>query len=306
METNKTVILSSDFLCEVAFPAIYHCLNESSESAIMTITNAKIFEKTLDAITKVCTNPSCIIMIGTYWQDCLLKLLNHFHNAQFYIHTFGASFDVCSKNLIVCGNEQELMPWFLDLVSKDCLSKSLFNLFVNTSKNILKYINDRIYNRNIVDNQVFFTGLINFVDPITQLQTKSMYEKYIDVLEGNYDIAKILDEGKSIVGSQIFMTNERVLKNSKRVDLKNGVKAVVTEGTELVGLTHDSLHEKYPDAQVSIVLRMDLSVIQDKLVYSIRAYDNKVCASKLVENMKGGGNDVNAGGKIDFVFPLPF
>lgn len=66
----------------------------------------------------------------------------------------------------------------------------------------------------------------------------------------------IIKSERTITASQIQLTRERVIRNSKYVTLEDETKAVVTEASDLVNITHDTLHNKYHDAEISIIMNM--------------------------------------------------
>ena len=60
------------------------------------------------------------------------------------------------------------------------------------------------------------------------------------------------------------------------MELKDGTKAVITKASELVNLTHDALHNKYPETSVTLVVGIKFAQGQnqnDEISYSIRSFN---------------------------------
>ncbi|XWV26443.1 putative orfan [Tupanvirus soda lake] len=300
----NTVILSSTFPCEIGAAAVYHCLDKDSCVVLMSITEAKNFDKTVDAIIKCNPTPQTIIMIGTYWKDELENLLERFCGATFCLYCFGECLNIEASNLKQFSGASGIGPtkYLIDLVIDKYGNSSLFNLFINSFSVVFKFIDDRIYNKNIVDNQFFYTGLFNYDN---EGPTTTLFEKFMNLLEGRYDLTDIIETGRVITSAQMCMARERAKNNAKKITLKNGESAVVSEACDLINLTHDALHLEYPECQVSVLLQMRFGE-QDQLAYSVRSFDQSVDASVFGKAVNGDGNKTAAGGRLNHEFPIPF
>ncbi len=298
-----TVVLCSNLSCEIGASAMYKCLDEKSHVVSMKIPDAKSFETTSRMISLCEINPVQIVMVGTYWLDCLEQLLEKYKDSYFIIYCFGQiPKKVNSKISYFCGGRGVGPAQFIfDLAKKKNLPQTFVKLFEKNYSHIIKLIDDRIYNKNIVETQPFYTGFFNY-----DSMDLTLFEKFTKLFQGEYDFDDIIKSGRSIVASQVQMANERVVNNSKEVTLHNGVKAVLTEGPELINLTHDALHKKYPSAQVSLVVSLKFGTKNDELAYSIRSFDDQLNASHLAQKINGDGNQTAAGGRLSFTLPIPF
>jgi hypothetical protein len=296
-----TVVLCSSFPCEIGAAVMYNVLDEKSDVVAMTVANSKDFSKTISLIDKVCRQPKNIIMLGTYWADILREMLEHYESTTFTLYCFGEELNMNADNLSQFSGINGVGPtkFLLDLAEPKCSAK-LFTLFVNKFTDVLRYIDDRIYNKNIMENQIFYTGLFN-TEPIEM----PLFDKFTNLFTGCYDLPTIMAIGRTIVSAQMGMARERATNNSKKVILQNNVTAVVTEGPDLINLTHDALHQKYPDSAVTIVMNMKFGE-KDYLAYSIRAFDESISAMDMAKKINGDGNRSAAGGRITFEFPIPF
>ncbi|XWV25183.1 putative ORFan [Tupanvirus deep ocean] len=300
----NTIVLSSTFPCEIGAAAVYHCLDKDSCVVLMSIAEAKSFDKTVDAVTKCNLMPKTIVMIGTYWKDELQNLLGRFGSTTFYLYCFGECLNVEAPNLRQFSGASGVGPtkYLIDLVLDKYGNSSLFNLFINNFSVVFKFIDDRIYNRNIVDNQIFYTGLFNYDN---DQATITLFEKFMNLLEGRYDLHDIIETGRVITSAQMGMARERAKNNAKKITLKNGESAVVSEACDLINLTHDALHMEYPECQVSVLLYMRFGK-QDQLAYSVRSFDEAIDASTYGKTVNGDGNKTAAGGRVNHEFPIPF
>lgn len=85
---KSTVILSSNLPCEIGASALYNCLDEDSAVIQMTIQNSKDYDLTCNEITNINESPTQIIMIGTYWEQHLAKLISKFEKTQIILYYF--------------------------------------------------------------------------------------------------------------------------------------------------------------------------------------------------------------------------
>jgi len=300
---NSTIILSSPLTCEIGAAAMYHCLDETSAIVIMSIQDAKDFNKTCQIIGEKNRNPKKIIMIGTYWSNCLKELLGEFEDASFILYCFGETMSIYADNLLQISGTEGTGPaqFLLNIAKENSKSNKLVKLFENQFGTVIKYIDDRIYNRNIIQNQIFYTGFFNYDDDVDM----PWVDKFIKLFQGDYDLNKIMSIGQTIVSAQMGMARERVKTNSKQVTLADGTKAVVTEAPDIVNLSHDALHQKYPEAHVTIVMNMKFGST-DRLAFSIRSFDSSIDASNYAKKIGGDGNQSAAGGQIPHEYVIPF
>jgi hypothetical protein len=296
-----TVVLTSQFPAEIGVAALYCSFVKDVKACPMSVPDASNISK----IEAEIGDSQTIVMIGTYWNKILDDLITSHPEKTFHVYCFGdipASTEVRDHALKLGklkffsgSNGVGPAQWVWNVVEKDGVNFSKFS-------QVLVWIDDRLCNRNIKDNQPFFTGLCNY-----GASTLTIVERFMKIFQGKIAIDDIVEIGDRIVSAQIGIVEERVLKNSKLITLKDGTKACITEGFELVNLTHDSLHAKYPEADVTIVLRMGLNLSgDDNLVYSIRSFNPHVDAGKLAKLVNGDGNKESGGGRVSHKFEIPF
>jgi hypothetical protein len=298
------VILCSDMPCEVGAAALYNCLVEDSVVIQMKVSEARSYDITSSMVIDRGLPVKHIIMLGTYWNSCLDALLENF-TCNFTIYCFGKSSEELKskKNISVFEGENGYGPtkFLFNLAKLKIRSPPLTKLYENTFGRIIDLIDDRIYNKNIAESQPFYTGLFNH----DSFET-SLFNKFLKLFQGDYNLDDIIASGRSIVNSQIHLARERVIRNSKVITLKDGTEAVVTEAPELVNLTHDALHNKYPDVKVTIIMNMKFGDKNDELAYSVRSFDPQIDASEYARKVQGDGNKSVAGGRVEYQFPIPF
>jgi hypothetical protein len=305
----QTLVLVSTMPCEVGVGALYHCLDEEAHIFIMKIAEARSFETCIKTLPqREGKYPEQIIMIGTYWMECLEKLVSHYDKTIFEIYCPGKVPDLEFKGkeriILTCG-EGGVGPsrFTFNLAKRKCKSASLVKLFEKNFSLVMTFIDDRFVNKNILENQSFYTGLCNF-GPIED----SLYEKFVKLFEGEFNLEEVIKTGRVIVSSQMLIARERALNNSRMEKLLDGTLAAVSEGPELVNLTHDALREKYPESQVTLVVGIKFGKDKkgDELSYSIRSFDANVNAKKLAQKVRGDGSSNTAGGRIHIELPNPF
>jgi hypothetical protein len=304
----RRVILVSTMPCEVGAGALYHCLDEKALVFMMKIPEARDFNATIKVLAQEVKDFSSeIVMIGTYWADCLEQLVAHYFESKFRIYCPGKPLDLKFKTdkVTFVSGETGVGPsrFLFELAKETCQSTLLPKLFEKNYSSVMTFIDHRFVNHNIMENQPFYTGLFNFGD-----MELSLYDKFVNLFRGEYDLSEIINSGKAIVNSQVLMAKERALKNSRLEKLSDGTVAAVTEGPELVNLTHDAIHEKYPEAKVTLVvgIKFGPSREEDELSYSIRSFDMSVNAQSLAKKVGGDGSCNTAGGRIKIELPTPF
>jgi hypothetical protein len=302
--SKHVVVLVSLMPCEIGASALYKCLDESSYVMPMKINEARSFDLTTNRIMEVSSAPSEIIMLGTYWIEPLPLLMEKYNNTKFTVYCPGEIPDITSNNLTMDSADSGvgMATYMLNMAKKRSGSASLIKLFENKFSHVINLMDDRAYGRNLAETQPFYTGIFNYGSINIDI-----YDKFVKLFEGDYSIKEIIKAGKMIVSAQMQMAQERVLKNSKVTKLSDGSIAVVTEAPDLMNLTHESLHQKHPEAQITILMNMKFSQSgSDELCYSFRSFNINVDVSSLAKKVNGDGSKTAAGGRVKHEFPIIF
>lgn len=162
----------------------------------------------------------------------------------------------------------------------------------------MDFIDDRCAFDKVEQTQSFFTGFFNTDTDV------DVFKRYVNLFSGDYDLRAIVDLGNMVLQSQRTLVRDRVMRNAKTVQLAAGVKATVVEAPELVNLTHEEIHHKFPNVPVTIVVHMKLP--SDELVFSLRSFDGYTDVKNMARQIGGDGKQNCAGGSIRWTLPIPF
>lgn len=179
----------------------------------------------------------------------------------------------------------------------------------NNSK-LFELLDDR-YNCNtdkIIETEPLFAGLSNYID--TKNKMDSLFDTIQDILFGRVKFDQIMSEGMKIFKAHIALSVDRAEKNSHTVILKDGTKAVITCASDLINLTHEQLHKKYPEINVTITTALQFQKDNTTaLSLSVRTYTTETVSVKTILNevnssvgyeAMGSDSDNATGGRIKF------
>lgn len=239
-----------------------------------------------------------ILLLGTYWRQAAIAAVSCIYP--------NAVFTTYMSNLT-----QGPVAFVCEYAKSIALPTNLFTILVqNFYADALHIIDCRFLGKNIVENQAFFTGLFNHsaFDP-----KMSNFDRFQQFFRGKVTFAELIKTGAIIVDSQLALCVERAEKNSRTVRLASGQLATVTNGSDLINLTHEALHKK-TETPVTIVLTLKFPESSNKteIAYSVRSHDEKISAIDLISKLpvedpsKVGGNALAAGGRIPIDVPLQF
>jgi hypothetical protein len=315
----KILLLLSSMPCESGISSLIKpMMNQKShfDVKIMTVFEAKSKSKFEDVLKQNVPRdgPSIVLMVGDYWLAADLKAVSgdYLSKASFHMYCFGScppSEEFPPNVFFTSGNANNMGPitWTLKelcLLDRESIDSGLAQFYLKQHSEAIRMMEDRALGRNILENQVFLTGICN----IGTLEM-TVVEKFDMYFLGKITFDYVMKNGSIIIGSQLVMTHDRVVNNSKIVNLtlENGkdIKAVLTEGPDLINMTHTSLQSKYPEAQVTIVLGMKFSENNDEISYSFRAVDKTVNVETIAQKINGGGAPDSAGGRVSFNLYLP-
>lgn len=344
------VVLHTSMPCEVGAAALYSVVAEKRENCRvieMKIADARSATATIDALQHALGDHAAtsIIMIGTYWENCLEQLSQRFPRTDFHIHCLGTIPESLLEiqrtmngqavaSLRNGTDASKTSHGFLDIVSGEYLTPTvrretkvgpaqfviniikyeriqvsktltLLNLFVRTFDRVIKFIDERAYGENTLESQALLTGLYNYGD-----LEMSLFDKFVKLFQCEYPVEDIISMGKTVISAHIQLSQERAVKNSRQVPLPGGKTAVVTEAPDLVNLTHDALHRKFPEASMTVTLSVkfgqDNKGRGDELAFSFRGFDSSIDVSAYARGLGGDGTSSVAGGRMKFEVPMPF
>jgi hypothetical protein len=205
-----------------------------------------------------------VIIIGDYFEEPRIK--SHHH---------------------VIVSETDLFEQVLTVIPR----MPLRNLFIQYIEDMIPLINNKIFSRESLETQIFFCGIYNMTEGNT------LYDKFLSVLMGKTKFAELMTTGKNILTSQIGIAKDRCLKNSRQGTLKNTVTYCVTNAPELMNLTHEQLHEKYPDVSVTILTRFKYKEgVPDTVGHSLRSWSSDIDVRDIIGEFGGGITSQVAGG----------
>jgi hypothetical protein len=304
MNTNKLLVLFIERMgCEITTPVLLSLL-ENVETFGDSIQNAKL-PQSLKNILSQYENLNNVIMIGTYWNDGLQLASESFPSVKFFVIANGESKTTLPNVKVFNTQETQIGPvqTSLNIVDSLGLATKSFKAYLATNQDIIRLSDDRIFNRNIEENQYFYSGL--FADPKLSGSLKERLEQLVNGISNMTDVLRF---GKIAFGVQLGMAQERAIQNSMvfQFTQKGETKtAVITNAPELVNLTHDQLfrHNDSVDYTVTTALRFHNGV---KLQYSFRSQQDGSDAQMIAQHMGGDGSKISAGATIPFEIPLNF
>ena len=297
--------------CEITTPVLLSLL-DNVETFGDSIQNAKLPLSLKNVISQY-ENLGNVVMIGTYWNDGLQSACESFPNVNFFVIANGET-KISFPNVRVFNTQEtQIGPvqTSLNIVDSLGIATKSFKAYLATNSDIIRLSDDRIFNRNIEENQYFYSGL--FADPKLSGSLKDRLEQLVN---GVSNVTDVLRFGKIAFGVQLGMAKERALQNSMIVQFsqKGETKtAIITNAPELVNLTHEQLllhnneallhNNEAIDYTITTALRFINGV---KLQYSFRAQQPQSDSQYLAQLMGGDGSKISAGATIPFEIPLNF
>jgi len=175
-------------------------------------------------------------------------------------------------------------------------------------KTLLELIDARQLQVDMQTNQTLFSGVYNY----DGFDAKSKHfarfrELFLNPPTLLEDVTKC---GRAVANIQYIMARDRVSANAGMLPLADGKTLVaVCPAPELVVVTHQQLHEEFPEASGTVTMthRLDRKSRTVSLNYSIRGYGPELDAAALASKVGGGGDKTSAGATIKLLdFSLPF
>jgi hypothetical protein len=240
-----------------------------------------------------------VILVGSYW-SFMLNYLKSIPNIKIIILN---SSKTIHEDLIKLTNYSK----------KDELNKltnySKMEELIKDNQKLFELLNAKYNsdNNKILETEILFSALATYKSLPT---LSARFECIKDILSKKIKFDDIMTQGLSIFKSNLILCVNRAENNSHIVKLKDGTLAAITCATELLDLTHEKLHEKYPEIKVTITTALQFQKDnKTALSLSIRTYDNDISVKNIVLNINTatnsdktmGFNSNNAcGGRINF------
>jgi hypothetical protein len=294
----EIVILTSPMPHEVGVSAFAKIISNAVVH-VVEIRNCT-YEKTLPFIK----NAQKVVMLGTYWNQAVHRLRDDIEGT-IDVYCSGACSPDEERLNFHSGENIGPSKWMKKWLEENGYTSALAKQFFKTHEASFILIDDRIYKRNIAQNQKFYSGIANLSTDL------DLFGRFYSYFLGDVTLEEVMNKGAAILDSQLLMARERAVNNSKIVTLSDGVtKASITEAPELINLTHEALYElRKTDITIVVSLKFANDGSVDQLAYSLRSQNN---GQTNVEDMiklhttNGGGDKVSAGGRVDFAIPIPF
>lgn len=302
VETKITVLYIATMPCEVGVAALLSHLD-----------NVVCYSDTIDSAKKgslarfLAGVTSHVLLLGNYWNNTLASLAENNPNITFYLYDFGEGTNNTVGNVnFTFGTTSKIGPcqYAIEFARSVGGSNLLFDALVRLHKPAIEMIDERIFNKNITDNQIMYSGLYNHP---SFTQEENLFTRFVKMFNGTISFDDICRVGKPIFNCQLGMAHERATKNAK-VMLLNDKKtlAAVTNSPDLINLTHQKLYETYK-TDVTICVNWSFSSDRpDQFVESVRSFNPDISAEKLVKQVSkdGGGNSTSAGTRFDYKCPI--
>ncbi len=164
----------------------------------------------------------------------------------------------------------------------------------------------------ILETEPLFAGLSNHKESTNdKIITKmdSLFDTIQDILFGRIKFEQIMNEGMKIFKAHIALSVDRAEKNSHTVILKDGTKAAITCASDLINLTHEQLHKKYPEINVTVTTALQFQKDNTTaLSLSVRTYNTDISVKTILNEVNktvgyaamGSDSDNATGGRVKF------
>ncbi len=306
METHRAqhIFITSDLGCEVGLTALARFLLPKEQVAWANIKMAEIRkpETLCNTLEKLGGKPASLSLCGDFWADESLELVrNRYPGVCVYNYKFDGV--LVEPQDAPMGEKPTTPVGFILARAGAILGDSpMLRFAADQHSRALSLLDARCLGVRVAETQPFFTGLCNIRTNDNGLDLEGLI---FGLLCGEFTLDKVLAVGLPIVRSQIDLARERALKNARKGMLKGGVSYVVTDGPELINLTHDELHAKHPDAKVTIVASLRFAETQpDAVAHSMRSWcDVDV---KQIVGAYGGGSPTAAGARREVNISLDY
>ncbi len=230
-----------------------------------------------------------LVIIGTFWKRDLDFISNRFGKTMIYAFTDKI---VGNDSAFIDTNKEGAIQWLSTVFSPD-------PVFMSDFDEILKLCNIRCFGQGNEKVQELFNGVY------ARSRNGDNYAVFNDLFTKKISPEQIIELGRLVLENNIQIVNDRVQRSSKLYKLNQGM-ASISEGTDMINLTHDALRKKY-NTDITVVFRYDFSEHGDKMCYSVRSHNPSISALDILKNLENsGGSDSAAGGQTSTNFQLQF
>lgn len=337
------IFYASNVPHEVGFAAFLALIDDKFITFPFTPTQARNREYVMGILEHKNESPYSILFIGTYWISCMKDIIDKYNPTSVTVYSPGESpgdddvncvyingtwvpWNVFILNCVYINGT--LVPWdvFIPNYLKETnVSEQLIESYCGCFSGIIKMLSDHSTGSDIMKDHIFFTGLYNIglkklyeeddlraiiSAEVNSAETLTLYERFSMIFLKKIEIQDVMEIGERILRSQIHLVCQRVINNSKLIELQDGTQVALMEATELVNLTHMALQGMY-GVKISIVISMKLRPEIDEFAYSIRSTSDEHDAQKIIRgafdpSFSGEGNPRAAEGRMPFNILIPF
>lgn len=299
-------VLGVTFPVETAAVALCQSLKPDLKTGIMRVSDTKVSGNVLKCLQEnKFEDGETLVLLGTYWKgDPLATIQKTYPKSCMVMGCMDQKTAIVSTTdaKITYQEWNKETPGPLTLVMNLCLQdmpRGIISSVMSTYGNVIRLLDDRFHNKNIMESQVLFAGLFNYRPE--QYGTLTDLERWVNLFSGVYDLTKLMEFGKAVLDIQQKIVDERVQKNSAFVTLPGGTQVRMVTGLgEFCNMMHAKLHEQFPDAKATATIHIELAGSTKHLRISLRSYDKDVDVAHLARtHLNGDGSDpTTAGGSI--------
>jgi hypothetical protein len=256
---------------------------------------------------------TALLFIGSYWnKDMLAKMGNHF-----VVDRFNSP-EIPTKDEAFANAPHFFLANYIVRhgIHYQVFDSLILETSINHQKRLFTLLDQRYNSENILETEKLFSGLyfpkIKHNEERPAIET--LKENVLQILQQRVTLDEVIERGSLIVEIRMNLAHERVLNNSSVRTLSNGERVAIVNAPDLVNITHDALHKKYPNVPLTATFALQLKNEKVELSISLRSQDmetpfdlkklvseiNQMVATPEKKESLGMPNDKVSGGRIDF------
>jgi hypothetical protein len=261
---SKIVLVGSSMPCEISLAALANFMGVDYVTIHMQSMNK--VDEIEETIRKKCDgHDSYLVFVGSYWNEEMLRRLSPKHAIIRYNYP-----ETPKEGETYATNPHFWLASFIFAkgLSYENVPFQFKAAFIETNKRFLILLDERFHSKNVTETELLFSGL--YVGPLEKNSWEILFDNVSRVFEQKLFLDDVIKAGRSIVETRMSLANERVLNNSSVRTLYDGTKVVLTNAPDLINVTHERLHAKYPDVQVTATMALQLKNDKVELSLSLR------------------------------------